>query len=137
MTQSKILIVDDNIFNIVTLQTILEMQFGIKGDKAMNGQDALNKVKARLNTCKCVRKNSNYKLIFMDCNMPIMDGFQATVEIRRLEQSLPEMGRIFIVALTAYTTDNFKVKCFEHGMDSYLTKPVNSEQLHNILQQII
>ena len=77
--QIQILAVDDNIFNIVTLQTILEFEFKLKSDKSLNGLEAYNLVKDKMNqaiekNCPCKRKKS-YNLIFMDCNMPVMDGF--------------------------------------------------------------
>ena len=87
MDRREILVVDDNIFNIVTLQTILEYSLKIQSDKALNGKEAVEKVLKRAqedkkDPCHCLRRRQNYKLIFMDCNMPIMDGFQATLKIR-------------------------------------------------------
>ena len=73
--------------------------------------------------CRSPDGSSNYKVIFMDCNMPIMDGFQAT---SRIKEYLGEQ-RIVIVALTAYTSQSFKEKCLGAGMDGYLTKPISSE----------
>lgn len=80
MDRREILIVDDNIFNIVTLQTILECTLKMPSDKALNGKEAVEKVMKRAqederDPCNCLRRRQNYKLIFMDCNMPIMDGF--------------------------------------------------------------
>ena len=81
--------VDDNIFNIVALETVLEYELKILSDKALNGLEALNMVRARQahvaqHPCVCGNPhgNGNYRVIFMDCNMPIMDGFQATGCIR-------------------------------------------------------
>ena len=56
----------------------------------------------------------------MDCNMPIMDGFQATIEIRKYFSS----SQIHIAALTAYASESFENKCKQAGMDTFLTKPV-------------
>jgi CheY-like chemotaxis protein len=84
------LIVDDNIFNILTAETILETAF-LTGpcDSALNGQIAFDLVKAREEarnrdpcTCGHEEPGKNYKLIFMDCNMPVMDGFQSSKLIR-------------------------------------------------------
>ncbi len=62
--------------------------------------------------------------------MPIMDGFQATQEIRRL---VPKQS-IYIVALTAYATETFEQKCYQSGMDLFLTKPVNDEKIAKIMK---
>eukprot|EP00347_Sterkiella_histriomuscorum_P012729 403367440 len=136
--RNDILVVDDNIFNIVTLQTILEYQYNLKSDKAMNGQEALDKVNMRYcedqeNPCLCHYNKKNYKVIFMDCNMPIMDGFHSSQEIRKI--SLYQQFEPYIVSLTAYTTDNFKDKSKQCGMDCYINKPVNAEQIKGILIQ--
>eukprot|EP00347_Sterkiella_histriomuscorum_P024327 403331514 len=135
-SRQDILIVDDNIFNIVTIQTILEFQYGLTSDKAMNGEEALEKVqqRAELNKscpCYCSQNRKNYKLIFMDCNMPVMDGFQATQQIKKLCGQ--DGFQIYIIALTAYTTDNFKARAKDSGMDNFLTKPIYADQLKQIL----
>eukprot|EP00347_Sterkiella_histriomuscorum_P002515 403367855 len=142
---ADILVVDDNIFNIVTIQAILELNFGLKSDKASNGVEAFNMVTKRFmnpNCCNndsCINKDTkSYKIILMDCNMPIMDGFTATEEIRKYErEKMPDQfedTQILIVALTAYTGDQFKQKCFDAGMDDFLTKPISSDQLAGVLQ---
>ena len=130
------LIVDDNIFNIITLETILDMQFKIKVDKAMNGADSLEKVRCRQNEnridcCTCEKNNHNYKLIFMDCNMPIMDGFEASNEIRSISDI--DHSELKIFALTANTNESFRLRCQQSGMDGLLTKPISAETIQNIL----
>ncbi len=86
-SRNTILIVDDNSFNIITIQTMIEYEFGLMCDKAFNGQEALDKIEEMgrvnyMNPCLCLRKRPNYRLVFMDCSMPIMDGFEAAKAIR-------------------------------------------------------
>lgn len=78
--KNKILVVDDNVFNIMTLQCILTAGYKLESDKALNGEEAVEAVNDRR---LCPHCEGNYDLIFMDCNMPVMDGFQATTDIRR------------------------------------------------------
>lgn len=79
-----------------------------------------------MNKCTCSEPNSHYSLIFMDCNMPILDGYKATMEIRKLDIR----PSLTIVALTANTASNQLVKkCIDHGMNGCLTKPVESAEL--------
>jgi len=62
----------------------------------------------------------------MDCQMPVMDGYDATREIRKLEN---DDNHIPIIALTANTQESDKQKCFESGMDDFISKPFNKNQL--------
>jgi CheY-like chemotaxis protein len=82
--------------------------------------------------CLCEKSRTNYKLVFMDCNMPIMDGFEATVEIRKLFSD----EEMFIVALTAYTSEQFQQKAKASGMGEFLNKPVNVEEVRELLQAL-
>eukprot|EP00347_Sterkiella_histriomuscorum_P015876 403355346 len=77
--------------------------------------------------------NLHYKIIFMDCNMPIMDGFEATKAIRKL-QSIDQQ-QTYIIALTANTNDSIKIQCLDAGMDDFLTKPVSAASIKDILQK--
>ena len=63
----------------------------------------------------------------MDCNMPIMDGFESTTEIRKINDI--NQDELKILALTANTNEYFKVKCIESGMNDFLTKPVSVQIL--------
>ena len=128
---------DDNIFNLVTLESMIDLSFKMKVDKAHNGQQALQKVVHRLNSPSKCAKHKAYKVVFMDCNMPVMDGLQATTEIRKAEDKAcgEHCERMFIAALTAYSTESFKFKCAEAGMDEYLTKPVDIEDLKTVINQ--
>ncbi|TNV83761.1 hypothetical protein FGO68_gene16545 [Halteria grandinella] len=133
--RKDILVVDDNVFNLITLQSILHETFKIDSDSAMNGEEAVECVKERQlevqeRPCICGMGSRNYKFIFMDCNMPVMDGLQATGLIKKISP------QIFIAALTAYTTDGFEQKCFQAGMDVYLTKPISRDRLL-VLKELI
>ena len=81
-------------------------------------------------------KSGSYDLILMDCQMPEMDGYEASREIRRQEE---EGGthRIPIVALTAHAIKGADQKCFAAGMDDYLAKPIDSEKLEQVLEKFL
>jgi len=106
----------------------------IKCDTALNGKIAIEKVRQREEErlkdkpCSCGKETGNYTLILMDCNMPVMDGFQATQAIREMFKTNQKIQPC-IVALTAYNTKKFEEKCFEAGMDRFLTKPLDSNDL--------
>jgi CheY-like chemotaxis protein len=68
----------------------------------------------------------------MDCNMPVMDGFQATQEIRKDFDS----SQIHIAALTAYASEAFEERCFKAGMDSFLTKPISDDKILPLLESL-
>lgn len=76
-----------------------------------------------------------YDLILMDCHMPEMDGFDATRAIRRREQAVEPARRVPIIALTADVQKGIVEQCLDAGMDSYLSKPFNQQQLRNMLEK--
>ena len=112
----KVLVVEDNRINQKVILSKLA-KFAINPELAENGQIALDKM-----------TKNHYDLVLMDCQMPIMDGYTATVNLRRLEasQGLP---RQTVVALTANALEGEREKCLAAGMDDYLTKPIISTQL--------
>jgi signal transduction histidine kinase/CheY-like chemotaxis protein/ligand-binding sensor domain-containing protein len=115
-----ILIVEDNRINQKVLSHQL-INLGYSIELAENGEEAVAKVKSR-----------HYDLIFMDVQMPVMDGFQATQEIRSLGQ---DSASIPIVAVTANAFQSEREKCFSSGMDDYLTKPVDKNRLKESLRR--
>jgi CheY-like chemotaxis protein len=116
----KVLVVEDNKINQKVIIAKLA-KFDIVPDLAENGQVALDKL-----------AQGTYDLIFMDCHMPVMDGYTATRELRLLETSkgLPHQT---VIALTANALEGELEKCLEAGMDDYLSKPIVSEQLMDVL----
>ena len=115
---SLVLVAEDNAVNQEVILAILS-QLGIRVDLAENGREA----------CKA-SKEKNYDLIFMDCHMPVMDGLTATLEITRaLGEKCPP-----IVALTAGVTAHEKQRCFDHGMNHVLAKPIRRKLLQDTLR---
>ena len=97
----------------------------------MNGADAVKLVKEDI-----TEKKNEIKVILMDCNMPIMNGFQASLEINDLtkEHNLEEIP---IVAITANVTHSDMEQCLKSGMKNFLGKPVSREDLGIMLQKIL
>ncbi len=115
--ENTILLAEDNCINEKVAVTMLE-KLGLRVDVAHNGKEAIEK-----------NQNNSYDLILMDCNMPEMDGFQATREIRKRET----ISRIPIIALTANAMDEDREKCLAAGMDGFISKPFNKNVLVEIM----
>ncbi|OLQ84300.1 hybrid sensor histidine kinase/response regulator [Vibrio ponticus] len=122
---SKILLVEDNSVNQKVASLILE-KAGYQYDIAENGQIAVD----------MYRKENGYHLILMDCMMPVKDGFEATREIRRLEQK-QGLDKTPIIALTASVIDDDIQRCFDSGMDAYLAKPVRKKNLIDKIESLV
>ncbi len=104
----KVLVVDDNMTNqLVATATLKEL--GVQADTAINGQEAITAFKQVF-----------YDLILMDCNMPVMDGYQATEEIRAIEEGSKQ---VVIIALTAKESEEEHARCLSSGMNDVLLKP--------------
>ncbi len=120
--QLHILLAEDNKVNQIVATKLLE-KFGCTIDLAVNGQLAID-----------AWQNNSYDAIFMDCQMPIMDGYEATRIIREQETSVEQ--HIPIIALTANAMDGEAENCYAAGMDKYLTKPINKKLLRKTLMEI-
>ncbi|MEJ2157900.1 MAG: response regulator [Desulfobacteraceae bacterium] len=117
---THILLVEDSAINKKVALGILR-RYGCDVDLAENGQEAL----------ACF-KNKKYGAIFMDIHMPVMDGFEATRQIRQIEnQKL--LSRVPIVAMTALAMEGDRERCREAGMDDYIPKPVKSKAILDML----
>src|ERR1700694_84093 len=116
---ARVLLVEDNPVNLEVGVGILE-SFGCKVETAANGVEALDQY-----------AGGKYAVIFMDCQMPEMDGFEATAEIRKREAKTGL--RIPIVALTASAIEGDREKCLAAGMDDYVPKPFTAHQMRSAL----
>ncbi len=116
------LVADDNEFNRYVAQQMLH-KFGFRTVPAENGMAAVTALR------KLQREGYERVLVLMDLDMPVMDGIEATVRIRA-EGMLP---RPVIVALTAFSAETERKKCFEAGMDQFIDKPLTKERLGEVL----
>lgn len=118
--QTRVLLAEDNLVNQKVAVRMLE-KLGCDIDIALNGSEVLS-----------MWRNNRYDLIFMDCHMPVMDGYQATREIRSQEQG---KQRIPIVALTANALEGEAQYCADVGMDGFIAKPVKVSDFETIISQ--
>ncbi len=126
----NILVAEDNDVNFQVVSTMLR-KMGHRVHRAINGLEALVEFKSHnLNA-----RAQAYDFIFMDCEMPEMDGFDSTRAIRQLEQSR-EMAAIPIVALTAHASGDRLKLCTAAGMDAYLSKPIQSRDIERIIESM-
>ncbi len=115
-----ILVVDDNDLNLLIAQRML-IKKGHRVITAKNGREALEKL-----------KDHKYDLLFMDVNMPDMDGLETTRMIRHYERDAG-IGHTPVIAMTAYTQDEDRQRCLASGMDGYLSKPIDIKAIEQIL----
>jgi signal transduction histidine kinase/CheY-like chemotaxis protein len=119
---SRVLVVEDNDVNQEVAATILR-KLGCSVEVAGDGKQAVE-----------MAVRNPYDLIFMDCQMPGMDGFEATAEIRRREAASGHHAKI--VAMTAHSMDEDKDRCLGAGMDDYISKPATYEDFQAVLKRL-
>ena len=120
----QVLLVEDNLVNQEVGKLILET-LDCKVEIASDGHIAVEKLE----------NNNIYDLVFMDCQMPNMDGYTATRIIRSMEEKRGETNRIPIIALTANALKEDREQCFAVGMDDYIYKPFTKERLAEVIAQ--
>ena len=113
----EILIVDDTYFNVLALMQILKSE-GITSCYSVNGEDALLKIKKK-----------NFDCILMDCEMPILNGWETTKKIHKLKAKKKLKKVPPIIGFTAHTSEDIKTKCFDSGMDDLIIKPCPKETM--------
>ena len=118
--KSQILLVDDSKMNRMILAEILGDGYHIL--EAENGQECLEKLRAEA---------GNIALVLLDINMPVMDGYEATKEIRKYSAKVP------IIAITAFAYASDEQRVMESGFDGYMPKPINARLLKAQLTEIM
>ncbi len=116
----RILMAEDNRINQLVAKKTLERKLGYEIDIATNGSEALQMLKSQ-----------KYDIILMDCFMPVMDGFEAT---RKIKENPSEYNNPTVVALTASALKEDRDKCFDAGMDDFLSKPLNIKEIIRVLK---
>ena len=120
--QPRVLVAEDNQVNQIVAARTLE-RCGCQVDIVENGRDALHALEQR-----------DYDIVLMDCQMPEMDGYQATTELRRREH---DRRHTPVIAMTAHAMDGDRERCLEAGMDDYISKPMRYAELADTLQRTI
>lgn len=115
----KILIAEDNVLNQKIIEILIK-RMGWNYKMVADGVEAVE---------ECL--TGDYDVILMDIDMPQMNGWEATIEIRRKKMSIP------IIALTAYSEESFRKKSFEAGMDYFLSKPYNKEEIYETIRKCV
>ncbi len=118
----RVLVAEDYPANQLVIRQILTT-LGCQVDIVNNGSKAIEALSGH-----------HYDLIFMDCQMPLMDGYETSQQIRRAEAAANDDKRIPIIALTANALQGDREKCLSAGMDDYLSKPFNRKQIQGILK---
>ncbi|KAK8056639.1 Hsp90-like protein [Apiospora rasikravindrae] len=122
-TKLRVLVADDNSTNIEVVSRMLKLEDIYDVTIAKDGQEAYDLVKENMD------KNLNFDVIFMDIQMPNLDGLQSTRLIRKMGYSAP------IVALTAFSEESNVKECMESGMDEFLSKPIRRPALKQVLKR--
>jgi len=135
----RILVAEDNEFNMEVVKTMLT-QMGHNVECAWNGSEAIELLfdadGAPIKDPESQGGISfSFDLVFMDCNMPVLDGYEASEFIRKNEGRLGLEPPLPIIALTAYAMPGDQEKCLTHGMTDYLTKPMTKEALLKMINK--
>jgi two-component system, sensor histidine kinase and response regulator len=119
LARARVLVAEDNSVNLKVAVKMLE-KLGCRVDSAANGQEAVQMLLV-----------APYDMVYMDCQMPIMDGYEATVTIRKQEKGTHTP----IIAMTAHAMQGDREKCLTYGMDDYISKPVRKSDFQETLER--
>ena len=137
---NRILVVEDDKINQIVIRNIFK-RFNCKIDIAENGLESIGKIfncsdKSEdylLHSKEISTKKAMYDIVFMDMSMPKLNGVNATIRIREIENNSNSSNKLFIVAMTANASIKDKNTCLDSGMDKFLTKPIILDDLSKIL----
>ncbi len=121
----RVLVVEDNSVNRMLAQRML-LSLGYESDSAENGRDGFE-----------AHQRQPYDIIFMDLQMPVMDGMEAAAQIRAHESAHPEVPECAIIALTADAMFGDRQRCLDGGMNDYLSKPIRRPELAAAIQRSV
>lgn len=119
LSEYKILVAEDNPVNMKVMTKMFD-KMNVSFDKAHNGQEAVD-----------LHQQNQYDVILMDMQMPVLDGVEATTEIRKTDT------KTVIIALTANVMDEDRKRCFDAGMNAFLIKPVKGSQLSEVMENVL
>jgi len=119
---AKILLVEDNMTNRFVAKSMLK-KMGHEADPVLTGFDCINALREK-----------DYNMVFMDCQMPDMDGFETTIKIRNGDAGIQNKD-IIIIAFTAHAMDGDREKCINSGMNDYIAKPIKMKELDALLKR--
>ncbi len=120
----QVLLVEDNVVS-QKIATAFLRKLGCLVQVASNGAEALSLISA---------DRERYSAVLMDCQMPVLNGFDATRALREIERANPQLRRVRIIAMTANAMTGDRERCLEAGMDDYLSKPVDPARLAALLE---
>ncbi|MBN2724587.1 MAG: response regulator [Deltaproteobacteria bacterium] len=115
------LVVEDNQVNQMVAKKLLE-KLGMTVHLAFHGKEAIEKL-----------KSLKIDIVFMDCQMPVMDGYETTLKIREMGKENEEFKKLPIVAMTANALEEDRKKCFSTGMNDYVSKPVTVDAIREVI----
>lgn len=125
-SNARVLVAEDNAVNQFVARSVLK-KFGVEVDLVKNGREAVDAV-----------SKSSYDMVFMDVQMPEMDGLEATQKIREIENDRPHelpssKVPIPIVAMTAHAMSSHREKCYDSGMNDFVTKPIDLKAVEQVI----
>ena len=115
----RVLVVEDNRVNRKLILAFAQ-RLGLPATAVVNGAEAVARV-----------RSEGFGLVLMDCQMPVMDGYEATRQIRAMEQRRTDTRHLCIIAITANAMPGDRERCLAAGMDDYLAKPLRFERFRN------